>query len=128
MKSFMVPFQVVGGKIASTTDPVRIIEQKIIDVLTTSKLGRLMLPDYGAGVQQLLFGNIDDLVEVDFKTDAASELASRISGLGLVDISIRQSDESTASITVFYRTTLSGVRSVTFSVALPGTLDEESQI
>jgi phage baseplate assembly protein W len=128
VKSLAAPFQIVGGKIDSTDDPTRIIEQKIVNVMTTGKLERPMIPDYGAGTQQLLFDNIDELVEVDFRSEAATELANRVSGLNLVDIRIEQTDETTASITVSYRTTLSGVRSTTFSVALPGLLTEETPI
>lgn len=122
------PFQVTGGKIADTTDFVKIIEQKIINVLVTNKLERGMIPDYGAGVDQLLFDSLDDLVEVDFKTDAAQELVGRVSGLNIVDIHIKQTAESTADITVAYRTLLSGVRTTTFSVAIPGLLNEETPI
>lgn len=87
-----------------------------------------MIPDYGAGVDQLLFDSLDDLVEVDFKTDAAQELVGRVSGLNIVDIHIKQTAESTADITVAYRTLLSGVRTTTFSVAVPGLLNEETPI
>ena len=128
MSSLIAPFQIVGGRVASTSDVNRIIEQKIINVLTTAKLERIGLPEYGAGVQHLLFEDIDELVMVDFKTDAATELADSISGLQLVDIGITQKDDTTADITVIYRTPLSPARSTTFSVSLPGPLTEESPL
>lgn len=128
MKSLIAPFQVIGGRIASTSDVSKIVEQKIINVLTTGKLERVGIPDYGAGVQRLLFEGIDSLTMVDFKTDAATELADSITGLSLVDIGITQKDDTTADITVIYRTPLSPARSTTFSVQLPGSLTEESPL
>lgn len=128
MKSMTAPFQIINGKIADTSDFVKMMEQKIINVLVTNKFERGMIPDFGAGVQQLLFDSIDELVEVDFKTDAAQELVGRVSGLNIVDIHIEQTDESIADITVAYRTLLSGVRTTSFSVAIPGLLNEETPI
>lgn len=127
MKSLIVPFQVNGGHVADTSDVGQIIRQKIINVLTTGKLERVGLPHYGAGVQQLLFEAIDSLVEADFKIDAASELGDNITGLNLVDLRITQTAESRADITVLFRTPLSNVRSMTFSVRLSD-LDEESPL
>lgn len=125
--SFVTPFSVVGGRIASTTDPVRQVEQKIIDVLVTGKMERPTIPDYGAGAQQLLFDIIEEAVEADFKTDAGMELSSRISNVNIMDIRVAQSsdDPTTAVITVIYRTALSTVRSVTFEVSA-GIITEET--
>lgn len=127
MKSFVTPFNVSGGRIAVTSDPARIMEQKVIDVLVTGKMERPTLPAYGAGVQQLLFDSIDELVEADFKTDAGLELARRITGLDVVDLRVTQDDFSTATITVVYRTTLSAVRTLTFQIT-SGLLTEETPI
>ena len=122
-----IPFRIEGGRVATTTNMTVINDQKIINVLTTAKLERHMIPDYGAGVQALLFESIDELVEVDFKTDAVSEILSRVSGITVLDVKVVQSDESEATITVYYRTPLSAVQSTTFSVVV-SSLDEESQL
>lgn len=127
MKGLQIPFNVVGGKIADTTDENRLIEQKIINVLVTGKFERPMLPEYGAGVQSLLFDTLDELVEVDFKTDASSELADRVSGISLIDLRIEQTGSSEATVTVYYRTPLSPARSTTFTLPL-GILTEESEL
>lgn len=127
MKSIATPFNVVGGSIGSTTDLTKIIEQKIVDVLVTGKMERPTIPGYGAGVQQLVFDNIDALEVADFRTDAGLELSRRVTGLNITEISLTQDEESTATVTVQYRTTLSSVRSLTFQVA-PGILTEESPI
>ena len=127
-KSLRVPFQVTGGKIADTKEYSRQVEQKIINVLVISKLERIMIPNYGAGVQQLLFDNIDELVEVDFKTDAVAEVLARVSGVTVVDVRVYQENDTTARVTVYYRTPLSSVTSTTFSVVIPGNLTEESPL
>lgn len=127
MKGLQIPFNVVGGKIADTNDESRLIEQKIINVLVTGKFERPMLPEYGAGIQSLLFDTLDELVEVDFKTDASSELADRVSGISLIDLRIEQTGSSEATVTVYYRTPLSPARSTTFTLPL-GILTEESEL
>lgn len=127
--SLRIPFNVTGGKVATTTNTKQIVEQKIINVLTTGKLERIMRPLYGAGVQSMLFGNIDDLIAVDFKTDAATEMAENITGMTLIDIAVETTTvETEAKITVYYRTPLSDIQSTSFLVVVPGLLDEESPI
>ncbi len=125
MKSFVVPFNVSGGRIAVTTDPDRIVTQKIIDVLVTGKLERPTLPEYGAGIQQLLFDNIDELVSADFKADAGMELTQRISGLRLMDLKVEEEEPGLANVSVLYSTTLSAIRTLTFQIT-SGLLTEET--
>lgn len=127
MRSLAVPFNIVGGSVADTTDFDLIIEQKIINVLVTGKFERTMLPDYGGDVQALLFDAIDELVEVDFKTDAEQELTSNVSGISIIDISVEETNQSEARITVYYRTPLSPARSTVFTLPL-GILTEESEL
>lgn len=124
--SLLYPFQVTGGRIGVTTDTVTQIEQKILNVLTTNRLERIGIPDYGVGVDQLLFEPIDALVSADFRIDAMAEIANRISGIIVVDVTTTNVDQSTAEITVFYKLPLAAVRQTTFRIALPGTLNEES--
>jgi phage baseplate assembly protein W len=127
-RSMVSPFRIVGGSVASTTDPVRIIEQKIVNVLVTMPLERLAFPTYGSGVQQLLFDDIDELVEADFKLDASQDLTSSINNITVLDIVVEQTEESRVEITVVYRTPLSTIRTTTFQVAIPGFLTEETEI
>lgn len=127
MKSMIAPFQCVGGHIASTSDVSTIVRQKIINVLVTSKLERVALPLYGAGIRQLLFESIDELTEADFKLDALTELGDNITGLSLVDMRIVQTAESQADVTVYFRTPLSSVMATTFTVTM-SELTEESPL
>ena len=124
--TLLSPFTVIGGRIAITTDLTVQIEQKILNVLTTDRYERVGIPEYGAGVNQLLFEPIDALVSADYRTDAMQELADRISGIIVVDIALTSVNDSEADITVFYKLPLAAVRQTTFRIALPGSLSEES--
>lgn len=128
MTSLQVPFNVSNGRVLSTDDEKRVIEQKIINVLVTSRLERHMIPEYGAGAAGLLFDDIDELVEVDFKEDARAEVLARVSGVTIVDIKVERVGESQADLTVYYRMPLSPVQSMRLSVTVPGALTEESPI
>ena len=127
MKSLAVPFNLTGGRIATTTDYSRIVEQKIMDVLVTGKMERPTMPLYGAGLQDLLFENIDALVEADIKTDAGLELLSSVSGVTILDIKLDQdpSQESATRVRVAYQIGQSAPQITTFKV-FTETLTEES--
>lgn len=127
MKSVRTPFNVVGGKIADTTDPRKLLEQKIVDVLVTKKFERPMIPDYGVGIQGLLFEDIDELTRVDFRTDASLEVSSRVSGVTIVDVKVDVVDDTEAQVTVLYRTPLSSVQETSFSLFV-GPLTQESPL
>jgi phage baseplate assembly protein W len=127
MKSLKTPFNLTGGRIATTTDYATIVEQKIRDVLVTGKLERPTLPLYGVGLQELLFENIDELVEADIRTDAGLELLESVSGVKILDISIRQSEleESATVVKVAYQIGQSAPQVLSFQV-LTTNLTEES--
>lgn len=124
--SLLTPFQIVGGRIGTTTDTVTQVQQKILTTLTTDLLERVGIPDFGVGINQLLFGNIDDLVSADFRVDALTEFSDRISGVEVVDVRVTSQEETTANISVLYKLPLSATRQVSFQVALPGSFTEES--
>lgn len=129
MKSLVAPFNIVGGKVASTTDVDTIVRQKITNVLTTSSGERSGQESYGVGVQSLLFEPVDELVSADFKLDASMDLQQYITGVTIVDMVVEQYqyEESAVAITVYYKTPLSQVRSTTVNIARYP-LHEESPI
>lgn len=127
-RSITTPFNVVGGSIGDTRDSNRHIRDKIIDVLVTGKRERSGNAGHGAGIQQLLFDHIDELVLADFKTDASYEISRSVSGVQIIDIRVAVTDDTTATITVYYSTPLSAPVSTTFSVRLPGVLNEETPL
>ena len=136
MKSIKIPFQFNGGRVSTTTSESTIAEQKIVDVLTTSNFERVMNHQYGAGINNLLFEPIDELVVLDFKTDAIAEIRSNVSRVNVMDIRMSPSNsvaaygspETTMGVTVVYRLPLGSAQIVKFNVAIPGDLNEDSII
>lgn len=128
MKSLRVPFSVTGGRIVSTTDTEQITHQKIVNVLMTSKQERVMLPTYGAGLHALVFEAIETMLEMDWKLDTKQEIHANVTGVSVEDIQVKQVDESTADVTVYYRTPLSDVQSLRFKVVTPRQLTEDSPL
>jgi phage baseplate assembly protein W len=124
----VAPFQLVGGSVAYTTDVVRQTEQKILNVLVTGKTERAGRAQYGAGVQQLLFENVADLEFTDWKIDAAEELSKNVSGVSIIDIRVEVTDDTTATVTVYYRTPLSSPRAAVYTLPINSVLTEESPL
>jgi len=124
--TILTPFSVTGGHIGQTTDLVTQAEQKMLNVLTTDRYERIGIPSYGAGINQLLFGPIDDLISADFRMEAMTELSDRISGIIFMDVKVVGVNDSEADITVYYKFPLAPARQTTFRVALPGDLSEET--
>jgi phage baseplate assembly protein W len=123
-----IPFRFENGRIVSTADPVRITNQKIIDVLVTSNLERVAIPNYGVGVYNYVFENFTELIAADLKVDLVREIQTRVPGVSVIDLSIRQEYLSEYVITVYYRTPISGIESVVFNLSRPDLLTEESRL
>ena len=136
MKSIKIPFNYSGGKTSVTSSPTTIAEQKIIDVLTTSKYERVMRHRYGSGIRSLLFDVADELVMADFIVDARQDTAESISRVSILDIRVSPpSDissfgkpETTMGVTVIYRLPLGSPQIVRFNLAIPEELTEDSII
>lgn len=137
MPSIYTPFRIdSSGRVAKTNTPERIVEQQIIDVLTTSKFERVMRPTYGAGATQLLYEPIDDLVYGEFKTDALMELNKQLSTASITNLIIQPSDTPfidedpsvVIEIKVQYSMALSNSRVFSFKITTPIGLTEESLI
>lgn len=119
MKSIVTPFRFSGGRVASTSDPSVIAQQKIVDYLTTSAYERFNLPDYGGSLSAFIFEPIDDLVKADLKTDLIPGLNRYVSSVSILDLDIEQDDidPSLATVTVTYNLPLSPVRRFEFNLA-----------
>jgi phage baseplate assembly protein W len=128
VSTFSLPFRFENGRIATTTDPVRINNQKITDVLVTRNLERIAIPSYGVGVYNYLFENFSELLEADLKIDLVNEIQSRVSNVSIIDVGIKQEAPSEYFITVYYQTPISGIETMTFSLNRPDTLTEESSL
>lgn len=130
MASIQTPFNFSGGRVSRVTSPTVIAEQKIIDVLVTSRHERFGLPTYGVGIQQHLFEPIDELVSAEINIDAKMELSDRISDVIINGFSIEQDPyyETTAVVKVLYSLPVSRPRMATFSVSLEDFTEESPLI
>lgn len=137
MPSIYTPFRIdTSGRVAKTNTPERIVEQQIIDILTTSKFERVMRPTYGAGATQLLYEPVDDLVYGEFKTDALMELNKQLSTASITNLIIQPSDTPfvdedpsvVVEIKVQYSMALSVTKVFSFKITTPNGLTEESLI
>lgn len=136
MKSIKIPYSFSGGKTNSTTSITTIADQKIIDLLVTSKYQRLFRHRYGAGIHRLLFEPIDELAIADFLIDARQDARESISRVEILDLKVvppnqipaYTSPETTIGIAITYKLPLGSPRIVRFSVAVPGELTEDTPI
>jgi phage baseplate assembly protein W len=136
MKSLKIPFNYSGGKTQTTSSVKTAAEQKIIDVLVTNRLERVMRHRYGAGVGKLLFEPLDELSFADFVVDARQAIEAAVSQVTILDLRMSPTNtvaaygnsETTMGFTVIYKLPLGTPQVVTFKVAIPESLTEESLI
>jgi phage baseplate assembly protein W len=137
MPSIYTPFRIdSSGRVAKTNTPERIVEQQIIDVLTTSKFERVMRPTYGAGATQLLYEPVDDLIYGEFKADALMELNKQLTTASISNMMIQPADTPyvdedpsvVIEIKVQYSMAMSDNRIFSFKITTPNGLTEESLI
>lgn len=135
MTTIKTPFVISeSGRVARVIDQNVVARQQITDVLVTSKRERTARPGYGAGVLDLLFEPIDDLVYNEFKMDAMTELSKQVSNAAVVNIAIAPASipyfaddmASTIEITAQYRTSVNDMQSFTFQIANPDLITEET--
>jgi phage baseplate assembly protein W len=147
MKSISIPFRfesasgVVAtsssrGKTQATIDNGVIAKQKIADVLATRKNERVMRPEYGGGISNLLFEPLDPLVFADYRIDTLSDINRNVSNAYIRDVQIRQANtvqyndtnDSTLSVRVVYDVAGYGTTTYSFTVNSNALLTEESPI
>jgi phage baseplate assembly protein W len=144
MKSISIPFRFesnpgvaalpsVQGKTATTTEMSVIARQRITDVLVTRRFERVNIPEYGAGISDLLFEPLDPLIFADYRVDAMMTLNDYVSNAEILDIQVRegtstQYGETTLRVRVVYHSADIGASTVTFDVTPDTIFTEESEI
>lgn len=104
MSTIKTPFSISEyGTVSFVTDPKKSIEQRITDVLVTTKGERTMRPMYGASISELLFEPVDELLYGEFKMDGLDELARSVTGVSIENLSIVP---ATSAMTDMYETSL----------------------
>jgi phage baseplate assembly protein W len=124
MTSIALPFRIVNGRVLTATDPSKVVEQKILDVLLTSNNERVMNPRYGSDLYSMLFEIMDSNVLADFKVETMMDLREHVDSAEIVDIQFQETNllgsseyNTTLQVTVVYRIPPGNTNSVTFSVS-----------
>ena len=139
MPYIVTPFRFTSyGSVLVTNNVEQVIKQKVIDVLVTSPLERVMRPRYGGNAYGLLFEPLDDLINVDFEAEAIGMLNNNISEGQVVSLSIRSVssygayndtiDQPGLEITVRYKVPPFDTRQFSFSITNPDLLTEETSL
>lgn len=136
MKSISIPFRFENGKVATTTDNATIARQRIADVLTTRPFERVMIPEYGAAISNLLFEPLDPLVFADYRIDATTTLNNHVSNAYIRDLQVRagnqaqygEEGDSTLDVRVLYDVAGQGTLVYNFTVNQTQILTEETPI
>jgi phage baseplate assembly protein W len=136
MTVIKIPFTISdSGLVGTTTDADVAVQQRIIDVLTTSVGERVMKPTYGANARLLLFEPVDALFFGEFRMDALNELSRSLSGVTIQDLSVQPASSSefddyatTLTISVRYQIGPFQKSSFSFLIGNPNTLTEESPL
>lgn len=125
------PFSIDNGRVAVVIDDQNtIVQQKIIDALVTNTLERVGIPEYGGNVTAMLFENTDTLEFQDFKVDLTQAVTSSVTGVSIIDIQWEESygNPGYINVTVIYRLPLSTATQFTFRLAIPGQVDQETDL
>ena len=136
MTTIAVPFKIKeNGKIGEITDQKKAAEQRIIDVLVTTKGERVMRPAYGGNAMELLFEPVDDLLYGEFRVDALNELSRFTSGVNIEDLIVSPADsfssddyETTLNIGVRYSVGPFDRQTFSFYLGDPNILTQESTL
>lgn len=90
MKTISIPFNFTSdtGAVNTTDSPNGIMEQHILDILTTGTGERVMIPRYGASIKSLLFEELDPLIFAEYRMDAIQELNDYLTFGKVTDMSI----------------------------------------
>lgn len=134
MASIKTPFFITpGGGVAVAQSTDEMVKQQIIDVLMTQSFERVMRPNYGVGVSQMLFEMVDELVFGEFRTDAVNAINAVLSSGAVIDIKLSDSPvplvgddgKSTLDLSVLYRVNQNELKTLPISIAFPSEITEE---
>lgn len=132
MKAISVPFSIAGGKVSSTTNISKIVNQKIENILNTSKFERILNPGYGSTIKELINEYPTELILMDAKVDAMFDLSDSISNATILDMAFDTSSitsaDPTLNVYVTYKLPLGSVQTGKLKIAIPGLTTEDTPV
>lgn len=128
MKTLRIPLQLDSRRrlsVASTTPDV--VRAQILDILVTARGERPFRPNYGGGVPEMLFGNIDPAIFGAKESDIKATLKSLVRGGNIVSVRLSESEgnDSTLVVTVLF-TIIPGGETFTAQQTFTGLVTEET--
>ena len=128
MQTLRIPLQLDSRRrlaVASTGPDV--MRAQIIDMMVTARGERVFRPDYGAGVPEMLFGNVDPMIfkikEKDIKNYLSGRMVAGV--IESVQLSEKDGENSTLIVTVTFRL-LPGGEVYSVAQSFTGLVTEES--
>ena len=128
MQTLRIPLQLDSRRrLAVASDGADVMRSQILDMLVTARGERVFRPTYGAGVPEMLFGNIDPMIFKVKEKDIKNFLSSRLVAGVIEDVTLAQKDgeESTLIVSVSF-SLLPGGEVFTVSQTFTGLVTEES--
>src|SRR5687767_5293463 len=105
-KTFTLPLRLTAeGTFETTSDPKRVIEQQILDLLCTNWGERVMRPEHGADLEDFLFSPVVDAFMAPKAAEIKNVLNSSIGYGEVVEVmmSAEESSFSSVRVSVYYR-------------------------
>lgn len=95
MNSISIPFSFTSdtGGVSTISSINRVIEQQILDILSTHPGERVMSPRYGGGIKSILFEELDPLVFSEYRIDFMQELNDYLTVGKVIDMAIYAAEE-----------------------------------
>ena len=79
------PFRLTSAGRFATDDEVTVVRSRIEQILFTSPGERVMLPQFGCGVADLVFGPADDVLAAAAEFRIAEALQSQLSNVAMIN-------------------------------------------
>lgn len=103
MKAISLPFSFDSeGRVASTTDFKKIIQDRVVIVVMTAVNERVMRPSFGTNVRGSLFDNVNDALEI-IKQEISVGFSNWLPYLYLLDVVGSLDQDSYLNVTVSYK-------------------------
>jgi phage baseplate assembly protein W len=127
----VTPFQFdpATGGVASTVNYALILEQHIKSIILTSQLARVMLPFYGAGLEQQVFSGIDDTLDAIILADITLQVSQWESAVNIINVQVTPTPGQDSTITVLVTFSIVPFNTVnTITVTTGGTVSQEISV
>jgi len=128
MQTLRIPLQLDSRRrLAVSSTGADVMRAQILDMMVTARGERPFRPTYGAGVPEMLFGNIDPIIFKAKEKDIQNYLSARMVAGVIEEVRLeeKEGEGNTLIVTVLFRL-LPGGEVYTVSQTFTGLATEES--